>query len=556
MRWRIAVFVCLLGSSANAAQPDDAVHYTLSPVMRAGQLEALSVEMRFRADASGTTQLDLPDHWAGEKELWRQVHDLVISGANAVNKSEPGKRIIQSEPGAEIVVQYAVAQATPGEPEPNGGTYMLTVQPGYFHVIGHALFALPEGPMTRPATFLLRDLPAGWNFASTLTGRTLTVDDTDSSISVGGDFRVIAPAAFGDNVHIAIRGAWDFADAEFVDAASRVLDAEWKYWGEEPSPFTVTVLPLAGAQYISLGGSGMNAGFGFFATRNVAMPDIIQTLAHEKMHTWIPLAIGGNPETEEARAYWLSEGFTDYFSRRVLLASGIWKLDDYVRVLNKTLYDYGTSPGRTVPNTEIVKNFWNSDDVQQLPYRRGFLLATIWNAKVHGGLDTVIHDMRDRARTKAANETAIDIFPIVMRAHGYDANDDIARFVERGEMVRLPENVFPACGKVVTESLPAFSRGFDAEATAKANHVIAGVDPDGPAYAAGLRNGMTLVKRVSPPVNDARLPISYEVSDNGVTRTITWLPAGKERFDVQQLHLTPGLSGEAEQKCVAEIAGR
>jgi predicted metalloprotease with PDZ domain len=107
---------------------------------------------------------------------------------------------------------------------------------------------------------------------------------------------------------------------------------------------------------------------------------------------------------------------------------------------------------------------------------------------------------------------------------------------------------------VVTEPRRAFDRGFDAQATRLAGGVIAGVDPDGPAYAAGLRNGQRLVRREAGTIGDASAPISYRIADGEEEKVITYLPVGRSEHQVQRIVLN--LDGEEQaEACKARLGG-
>ena len=60
--------------------------------------------------------------------------------------------------------------------------------------------------------------------------------------------------------------------------------------------------------------------------------------------------------------------------------------------------------------------------------------------------------------------------------------------------------------------------------------VFAGVDPRGPAYAVGLRNGMLRLARVDGGRDgDSRVAVAYRVvAADGVERVMRWLP-GRQR---------------------------
>jgi predicted metalloprotease with PDZ domain len=235
--------------------------------------------------------------------------------------------------------------------------------------------------------------------------------------------------------------------------------------------------------------------------------------------------------------------------------SGLITPKDFAGLWNEMLLAYGASPERRSPNARVVEAFWSTDAVQKLPYQRGAMLAAIWNARLrarsHGriGLDDVM-----RAQKAAAAKRGVDaaaLFPRIARRFGLDVGPDLKRFVDQGEPLTLPQDVFGPCAQVVEEERPVFSRGFDGEATAKAGMRVVGTDPASPAYAAGLRDGMTILARVEGQPGDALAPYALQVDDHGARRVIRYLPQGPTKVTVQQVRLTPG--GEA--LCAATLGG-
>jgi predicted metalloprotease with PDZ domain len=567
---RRAVLIWLLIASAGFAAADDTVRYTLSPVMAKGKLAALAIEVRFVGDADGKTVLDLPNEWGGRRDLYQSIRDLQIVGAGvAVSAPEPAKRVVRHKPGAELRVRYRIVQNWTGEPESSGANeYRPIVQANYFHLIGNAIFIVPQSESDvdeeARATFAVTGLPRGWSFASDLEhgamGRTLTVSDIVESVSVGGDFRVLKRGS----LRVAIRGKWSFTDDALVDRVKAIVASHLRFWNDPDEPFLVTVLPLKSKPgSSSLGGTGRSDAFAFFATDNADSATLNRILAHEHTHTWIPRRIGSMPdEKAEPADYWLSEGFTDFYTARLLIRDGIWSLDDYVQELNDALAAYSQSPVRTVPNSRIVADFWNDRDVEKLPYQRGQLLAIIWDARVRtasGGardLDDIMFAMKARAKAAGGKPPLASVlFGEEMKNAGVDVTGDLARFVGKGEAIVLPEDVFAPCGKVVTVEMAEFDRGFDPQKTAENGNKITGLREDSPAYRAGLRDGMQIVKRESGKPGDSRVPLSYRVLDNGVERVITYKPEGDKRIMQPEFTLKAGM-GEGERKaCVARLGG-
>jgi predicted metalloprotease with PDZ domain len=170
------------------------------------------------------------------------------------------------------------------------------------------------------------------------------------------------------------------------------------------------------------------------------------------------------------------------------------------------------------------------------------------------GLDDVMREMRRRAEA-GDGRTAAEMLPLVLGEMGVDIGADIAAHAEAGGAILLPEDVLAPCGRIVTRRVPPFHRGFDIEATSANNNVIAGVDPGLPAYAAGVRNGMVLVRRDAGEIGNSELEIAYVVRDGQSERTFRYMPRGRGVLTVQSLVLAEDLEGETLARCVAVLGG-
>jgi predicted metalloprotease with PDZ domain len=572
----LAVFLGLVaaGSAAAASEPDIDLRYSLSLALGSpGNPPEVRVTLALPGEDDGETALLLPSEWGGEIALWRVVSGLRVEGDGA--RLEPGadssRCVVRHAPGAPLTLRYEVVQDQPGIPRAGGhkNPYRPFVQSEFVHLLGHTIFVRPEADGDRPVSFVLESLPPGWSFASDVEhaapDRPLRLGNLLESVLVAGDFRVVSRGPAGGALRVALRGAWSFTDEAFVDRLERIVASHRAFWGDEPEPFLVTVLPLAGDPgQSSLGGTGLSDAFAFFATDNAQESTLNRILAHEHLHTWIPRRLGDMPYHGEARDYWLSEGFTDFLTFRLLLKDGIWTLDDYAAAVNEVLAQYAQSPVRAAPNTTIVTDFWMGPDIGQLPYQRGFLLAALWDDRLRRqsngatDLDDVLLAMNRAWRTRPAGEEpplASELLIRTLRSHGLDVRADVERHVVRGEPILLPEEWPGPGGRLVTEDRPEFSRGFDPEATTRAGNVVTGLDPDSPAYAAGLRNGMTILKRESGRPGDPTVPLVYLVRDGDVERRIEFLPHGKRRFTMQRLELPAADDTAAREGVRRRLAG-
>lgn len=557
-----AVFaaLCMSVLLAGQAPRPQMVEYQLRPVLERGALTSIAIELRFRGEPDGETVLQLPNSWGGEDELWRGVADLRVDGAAMREGDDPAVRVLSHRPNARIRVRYRIVQDWEGEPSAGAGRrnpYRPIVQPGYFHLIGNAALIAPQIDGANPVRLRVRGLPRGWSFASDLEHEGLSLARVHASVTVGGDYRVRRGA--DENVRVAMRGAWGFSDEDFTAQVSEIIAGQRRFWGDDSTPYLVTVTHLAQAQegWLSIGGTGLDDAFAFFATPNAEARMITRTLAHEGLHSWIPGRIGGMPEQDEAADYWLSEGFTDFFTGRVLVREALWGPEQFAADLNDMLRAYASSPARAEPNTRVVADFWNDQAVSQLPYQRGRLLATLWDARLRESgrdLDDAVLEMRDRARMGDPLNAAA-MFPLVMDRFGADVRAEIETHIERGAPILLPENAFGACGRVETRTVANFHRGFDVEATLANGAIISGVDPELPAYAAGMRDGMVLLRRDEGEVGNAEREIVYVVRDGETERAFRYWPRGRGAFELQQLVLADGLEGEARARCLAVLGG-
>lgn len=551
----MAMLVC-----SAQAQSTSRLEYELTPIIENGALTALQVDLRFRGEADGETQLRLPDEWGGQPELWRSLADVsAVSGATIADGEAANQRVLTHRPNARIHVRYRVIQDHEGEPNASSNnSYRPIVQPGYFHLIGNAFMVTPSGTEeSTPVSFRIRGLPRDWRYASDLEHPNLRLGNVWSSVTIGGDFRIQEDSA--NRIRVALRGQWSFTDEAFTESVSEIVAAQRDFFGDRPSPYLVTVIPLESPQqgWLSIGGTGLGDAFAFFATSNAEASQITRTLAHEGLHTWIPIQIGEMSQENQALEYWLSEGFTDFYTGRLLVRDRIWTPQQFADDLNETLRSYTQSPERLSNNARVREAFWSSREVQRLLYQRGRLLATIWDQQLRArghDFDDVVIPMRDRVNA-GDNRLAVEIFPDVIRELGIDPSDDIAAYVDRGEMILLPEDTFAPCGVIETRQVRAFHRGFDVEATQANSNIITGVDPTHPAYAAGLRDGMVLVRRDGGEIGNAELEIGYAVRDGETERTFRYMPQGSQMFTEQRFVLSENLIDNAVGQCLAVIGG-
>jgi predicted metalloprotease with PDZ domain len=539
------------------------IHYQVTPLAPGGFGNALRVEMRFAGDADGETTLHLPEEWAGSTRLWRHITDLEIRGGTRLS-GYYNAPVIHHRPGAPIRVRYDVVSAWFDEPGFDYEKARPMIRSNLFFFHGESVFAAPGDRQAANARFRWGSIPKGWKVASDLDhlkGKRSTVANMINSVAIGGrGLRVVERRIGRAPLRVAVAGKWQFEPEELADVVQKIVEAENRFWGDEATPFLVAMAPLGDVPVgLSYSGTGRTDAFSIASTSSFALKDATRFLGHEYMHSWVPNELGNMPE-DEAEDYWFSEGFNDYLASKVLLRAGIWTLEQWTADKNDTLLRYGTSPAKTIAAADVSARFWSDQAVQQVSYDRGHLLAALLDAEIAArtldkqALEDVLRAQRKAA--KGSSELARDLFrTALLKETGIDAAQAIERYARGGEPIVLPETLLGPCGTVVTEPRRVFDRGYDAQATRIANSIIAGVDPAGPAYAAGMRNGQRLVRREAGTIGDASATLAYRVAEGGEEKMISYLPAGKTEHQVQRLVLSAEGEDRA-QACKARLGGK
>lgn len=556
----IGVLAALFLATAAKAEPAP-VRYQLSPVIENGALKALAVGIDFTADADGVTTLRFAERFQNEKTPGRYTEGLTVTGGQTVTPRPDGGAEIRAKPGAKLHARYRVHSGFDTAPTTQTATQTKPIiLPDWFYAAGELLFAYPEDQWNAPATFAWTGAPAGLRFASDLerlADRHGVVLDVLDSIVIGSpNLRLIEGQGADAGLRIAALGRFDhFDDQAFADATFRVIRAERDFWGDGASPFLVTLAPLIPQVFEHYSGTGRTDAFALWAGTSLSAKEIYPLLAHEYFHTWNSDQLGV-PAWDRSNA-WLSEGFTDFYTKRILLRAGLFSLEDYAASWNEWLRDYGVSPARNATEARIVEVYWQDRDVEEVAYKRGAMMAALFDAQLRRDgrhLDMVMRMMRAlkardpksglRPNFEAAYKTVLGRSPL----------PEIERYEMRGETLVLPDDAF-ACLTLSTVSQPAFQVGFDTDATAQKG-VFMGVDPAGPAYAGGLRDGMKRLKREGGAMNDSSVELAYTVTDAaGRERVIRYKPEGKAAVTFQKLSVPKGLTQAERDACVRTLSG-
>ena len=347
-------------------------------------------------------------------------------------------------------------------------------------------------------------------------------------------------------------GAWLGTPAFDPEAAIRwaadVRDVQRTFFrdtDETRFTFFLRVVPKMGPTWL---GTGRTDGFLLMAGDELKWTRKARfAVAHELIHHWIGGSDAGlRLDGPERSAYWLTEGFTVYYTSQVMLRSGLAPITDVADDLRERTQRFALSRVNGVPNEEIVKNFLSNVDFEKLPYDRGLLYAAEVDALVraHSGgkrsLDNLVFELLGRARTQAGQATTTKLPAGAFRELlgtelGPDAQARYDAVILRGEKPSPPSNAFGPCIKSFRKSLPRYELGFD-DAVFD-HHKVESLRKGSAAERAGLREGDVVVRgRFAPGQPDYKAAVT--VKRNGKDVEITFFPRG-EKVDALYWDLDP-----------------
>ena len=558
-----AMLFCVVASFAEQRT----ISYQLEPVNDDAGIR-FRIELAFTGHESGRTELILPSRTAGQTQLYEAIRKLEILPAEikVENSSVPWVKVLTHEPNAAIRVRYELVQDRADALQAQRGAgFRPVLQRGYFHWLGGA-WVRPGLEEAEPYLFTLawKNLPPEWivsnTFGDSLSGGelrqqrfTASLRDFTSSVFVGGEFRLRSVTVNHQPVRIAMRGTWAFPDEAFTALVEKIFLLQRGFWSDFNYPdYLVTLLPLeplsnGAANY----GTGLNRSFATFATPNCTLEDFKYLLAHELFHNWNSRRLGRIQEPQELM-YWFSEGFTDFYSYRLLWRGGLLSLEEYVAKYNEALRGYSLSPVRNVPNERAAQEFFSNGDLSQLTYWRGRLLAANWDALIRTSsegkhsLDNVMQDFFRAATRTELNATTIAA--AVGRYTNTDMLPDLKRLLDNGEVLTPHSKVFGDCAQLQMVEIAEFELGLDLQAL-KEKMQIQGVALNSAAYRAGLRDGQTIVRRQPIALGKADREVEITIKDGNKEKIIRFFPASNTKIKVPQFKLPSTRNAEQKAKC-------
>ncbi|OGB07111.1 MAG: hypothetical protein A3E25_06780 [Burkholderiales bacterium RIFCSPHIGHO2_12_FULL_69_20] len=534
------------------------------------QPRRLQVSLAFDPGNRSHTTLRLPGGWAALDELTSAAGDASATGPRA--RPVPGAptlRSVDHAPGARVQLHWRLTlDAATGL----GGSAQAGA--GWFAFSGQGVLAMPDELDQRSAPSAcvqLDGLGAGSRWASShgsgegstallrvAPGAAPLAERVQQALYAGGALQAHTLSANGSTLTAVMPAdaGWRFEVAALAQASAEALATQRRFWAErEPAPPWLVLMlpgPAAPAGLDSAGGTAWLQALALQAPTDLPLPGaafdalIRQALAR----AWLadrfgPLAHAGRGD--EAMRAWFSEGWADFLAHRSLLREGRWTPDDYATALNRKLMAYLIAPERALPQAQWLAAATTQPALAALPVARGEWLALQWHQALsragQPGLEALMRRLLvppALARREGPISAPLATHRLVaaLRAVLDDRPlRDIHRHIEQGEVFAFGPGSLGPCFIGQTARVPSWRLGF--EPASLLSRVVAGVQPGGPAEAAGLRDGMRLLGHSLVP-GEPTQPVWLQVqAEDGSRQEIRYLPGGDPVHELPRYQPVP-----------------
>lgn len=506
--------------------------------------EGIKLTLNISGDQDGQTEFKIGDNWADEKTPHERFKNIT-SAPHELSLDEETLTVTHPS-GVNLAITWEL-HSDDGRNASEDPTYFFApvITKEYIHLIGYTALITPMNADPVQVTFggtALREAEGKILSPLWKTKDTIQSDTLISGFSLLGNIDT-ARSADG-HLSVGISQGVDISAAELVSELEPILTSLADVWGAPLIDYSVTLQSLDPAIGSVLAGTAFPGGFAAAATPNIATQLLSGFLTHEAAHEWVPNRLGA-PEFEgsgrEPEGYWISEGFTQLLSRKAQLKAGSIDMDGYAALLNQDMRELYMLPTREFTNAQIGKSFWTNQDVERLPYLRGFLLAAKWDQEISiasNGTKGMIDVLKAIEKKNNGAEDGIKLTSDIVVEHvknmgAKDPQADIAAFIIKGMLFEPNPNMLGNGFSLIESELAPYDVGFDTDKTFQTG-VFEGVTEQSSAYRAGLRNGMTFISKKSGGGGDTSVPLIMQVEHKGQQIEISYKPTSNDKVKVPQ----------------------
>jgi predicted metalloprotease with PDZ domain len=505
-RCTIIIFLCsIVPLHTVFANSYSSIYYTITPLF-GNKVPAIKVTADIRGDIREQLIVDLPCRWASG-EYVEQLKEVKVDNFSyrIISNNELCSQLIITIPKFtdRVIISYEVHQKN-GDP---AEVHEAIIRTDLVHSVGYGIFAIPsDAEETDKISFNIewKEMPNKWKTISSygtakLLNFTAKAQELLHAIYAAGNLRIYQIADSKNPVFLSLYGSFDVKDNSIVASLQEIVKTQRSFFNDHDFPYYAISL-IEGNDPNSMGGTRLYDSFAAYLLKGMNHTDYYILFAHEHLHNWI----GGKISNNERGSldYWWSEGFTDYYARVLALRSGGISLEEFIDECNQILRNYYLSPVINQPNTRIKNSFWKNENIQKLPYARGFVFAVYLNSliKLHDDTKSVDNIILDLFKIAKQQPFSVKSFKEIAKNYTFQGvKQEISKFIDQGKTIDL--TVAASILPLEKIKMGPYQRGFDRDKILK-NKIIHNINPNSNAYKAGLRNGDKVVEFSFPKGSD------------------------------------------------------
>lgn len=482
------------------------------------QENALDVELTFPGH-------DSHDYYVIPTWTGHPAPEITDIRSRVEKKRDTGKK--------EVIVSYRLK--TLGSPSRNAE---FQITPSHFRLTGNYLVVPHKIDWKKNIVIKMewKGVPEDWVIANSFAiheknqTTVATLSSLQKALFVGGEFNVFRWSEEEGTPYVVVKKSDKLSGESLLPLLKEIVQSQREFWNDHHFPHSIMAIFPTSAQNPFHAQAYQNAFIAFLPPLSESecyWASISQVLSHEYFHTWVPYKMMPEVPKDFDHLTWFSEGFVDYYSTFLNYRATITSETQAVNEINRTLYEYYTSPCRNVSNAQMGSQRHSEEfSKMKLPYLRGCLFALLWDAKIQqatNGANTLDNMMllllqKTNETGKPYSKAMIADLAGIYLGH-QTASNDLQTYITEGKTIVPPEWLF---GKK-TPLRWMEDVGFHLIDTKKTGY-LQQVDKERAAYKAGLRNGQVFRK-----IHRSDHGIYHvDISERGVQRRLSFQADGKE----------------------------
>jgi predicted metalloprotease with PDZ domain len=391
----------------------------------------------------------MPSQFLRKERLFDRIEQLKVSGPGTYlenNAQYEFVKVLHGEAGYPVKISYLLRPDDPKKPGVLKSFSAPIVLPDFLMFVGSMALIIPAGLQENPNEFSVElewRMPNSFEIYNSFGARhnkqailTSGIDLWDSLFIAGNQIRSYKEEVNGQPVYVTMEGHFNqIGDHQLVNIITRLLKTQRDTWQDNNFPYFLVNFMAVGDKCSGesgtrfMGTAHRNSFRAFFPSECALQPNMIELISHELNHMFIGKKLKMGEKRGQIDGKWFSEGWNDYFGRRLAYLAGVITLPEYFLTLNKAIKDYQLSNQRLAPLSKLVaqmykKPYTTSQALEQLPYQQGELMAWELNKKIKeksgssSSLDDVLRHMLKLAEksggskkfTPSELESIVDLF--------------------------------------------------------------------------------------------------------------------------------------------------